>query len=849
VVEVKLKFFKEIKTDFKKEVGFFINIQDYNIMKVLKFGGTSVGTPENINRVIEIVCEQKKKNNGISVVASAFNGVTNQLTSIGTLAANAQEKFKDMLNDLELRHINAVKTLINVNKQSMILANVKMLINELDDVVKGVFLVQEISPRVLDFIMSFGERLSAYIICETIKDKGIKCEFLDARKLIITDDCFGNARVDFEVTNKNIKNYFKSHRALQIITGFIASTPNKQTTTLGRQGSDYTASIFGAALIASSIEIWTDVDGVMTADPQKVKRAFSISRLSYEEAMELSYFGAKVIYPPTMQPASERNIPIHIKNTFNPKAEGTIIGNKLFSNHHLIKGITSIREIAILRVQGSGMIGVAGISMRLFGALARKKINVILITQASSEHSICVAIDTKNSEAAKKVIKEEFSLEIATHRMEEVIVEGGLSIIAIVGENMRHRHGIAGRLFQSLGKNGINLVAIAQGSSELNISAVIDNQDETKALNVIHDAFFLSNTKSLNIFLLGTGLIGSTLLQQIEQQKNHLKEENGIDIRVVAVSNSKKMFFDYDGISIEHWKKLLEKSNNKMDVEKFIKNMKNANLSSSVFVDCTANAYNALTYTEILSSNISIVTPNKKACSGKYEYYKKLKDIAAEHNVRFLYETNVGAGLPIINTLNDLLTTGDKILKVEAILSGTLSYIFNSFSGNKHFSEVVREAKEKGYTEPDPRDDLNGMDVARKLLILSREIGLPIELSNIRIQSLISKKCIKAESINIFFKELMRMDDYFEKMKIDALKNKKVLRYIAILKGGKAEVSLKSVDSQHPFYPLSGSDNVISFTTERYKETPLVIKGPGAGAEVTAAGVFADILRISNYLM
>jgi bifunctional aspartokinase / homoserine dehydrogenase 1 len=815
-------------------------------MKLLKFGGTSVGSPENIKQVIEIVSNRKEK---ISVVVSAFTGITNQLNSLSSFAAEGHEKFKDILNDIESRHINAVKELISIKRQSSILANVKMLINELDDIVKGVFLVREISPRVLDFIMSFGERLSAYIISEAIKDRDIKCEFLDARKLIKTNENFGNARIDIDVTYKNINNYFRRHKDLQIITGFIASTKDNQTTTLGRQGSDYTASIFGAALNASSIEIWTDVDGVMTADPQKVKRAFSIGNLSYEEAMELSYFGAKVIYPPTMQPASEKNIPIHIKNTFNPKGNGTIISDKLYSNGHLIKGISSIHDIGLLRVQGSGMIGVAGVSMRLFGALAKKKINVILITQASSEHSICVAIDSKNIISSKKAIEDEFSLEIESHRMENVIAEDGFSIIAIVGENMRHRHGIAGRLFQALGKNGINLIAIAQGSSELNISAVINKNDEAKALNVLHDAFFLSNTKSLNVYLLGTGQIGSTLLIQIEQQEKSLRSSQALDIKVLAVANSKKMYFDNDGISIRNWREILEKSDEKTNIEKFIDNMKSANMPNSIFVDCTASENITSFYPKILSSNISIVTPNKKANSGIYGYYKQLKDIANEHNVRFLYETNVGAGLPVISTLGDLISSGDKVLKVEAILSGTLSYIFNSFGLGKCFSEIVMEAQAKGYTEPDPRDDLNGLDFARKILILARETGIPLELKDIKVQNILSEKCRKAKSINEFFKHLKQMDEDFEKMKTKAIENKKVLRYIAVLENGKAEISLKSVDHQHPFYLLSGSDNIISFTTERYKKTPLVIKGPGAGAEVTGGGVFSDIIRISNYLM
>lgn len=815
-------------------------------MKILKFGGSSVASAERIKGVIEIIAKAQKGKQPIAVVVSALGGTTDGLIEMGNRAILGKIDYTDLIKDLEKRHFDVIKAFVKVKRQSGILANVKMTINELEDVLHGVFLVKELSPKTLDFIMSFGERLSAYVISECLNDSDLETTYLDARDIIVTDDQFGLARVDFELTNKKIKDHFKSAKTVQIVTGFIGSTENNETTTLGRSGSDYTASIIGAALNSKSIEIWTDVNGMMTADPRKVKKSFPVSTMTYEEAMEMSHFGAKVIYPATMQPAMNKNIPITIKNTFKPDFEGTLICKKNTTDTQVIKGISSIEDISLLRLQGSGMMGIIGISMRLFTSLARKKINVILISQASSEYSICFAVSTKDASTARKELEKEFSTEIKAGLIEEIVVERDLSVVAIVGGNMRHTPGMSGKMFHALGKNGVNVVAIAQGSSELNISAVIHKEDESKALNALHEAFFLSDKKSLNIFIVGTGLVGNTLISMIRNQFSYLSSEQMIEPVVIGVANSKKMYFNQNGIDLKSWKNKLDGSETASNISDFVKKMKKFNLPNSVFVDCTASEALAAHYNDILESSISIVTPNKKANSGSYVNYKKLKQASQKYGVKFLYETNVGAGLPVINTLNDLLYSGDKIIKIEAVLSGTISYIFNSFAKGTSFSEIVKQAKAKGYTEPDPRDDLNGMDVARKLLILAREIGMPFEMKDIKIGGIVSEKCMKANSVDKFFSELLKEDGSLEQKRADADKKGRKLRYIALLEKGKASISLQDVDGQHPFYSLSGSDNIISFTTERYKERPLVVKGPGAGAEVTAAGVFADIIRISH---
>jgi bifunctional aspartokinase / homoserine dehydrogenase 1 len=812
-------------------------------MKVLKFGGSSVGSPERINQVLLIL--EKYQHTEIAVVFSAFGGVTDQLIQCSDLALNGNLEYTAIVGKVTERHFNVIRDLISISRQSSILTRVKIEFNALEDVLHGIFLVRERSLRSLDYVMSFGERLSAYIISEVLNDRGVPAEYLDARQVICTDDQFGAARVDFEISNKRITGHFSQHKKLQVVTGFIASSEMGETTTLGRSGSDYTAAILAATLGADELEIWTDVDGIMTANPKLVKNAFTVTDMSYEEAMELSHFGARVIFPATMRPAMARNIPIWIRNTFNPESRGTRISASS-TNGKLIKGISSIDNVSLLNIKGSGMVGVVGVSKRLFAALAQEKVNVILISQASSEHSICLAVESSNGLKAKKAIEKEFQFEIQHKQIDDVDLSNHLSIIAVVGDGMKHHSGTSGRMFSALGKNGINVVAIAQGSSERNISAVISQNDTGKALAALHDAFFLSRNKTVNLFLVGTGLIGGTLLNQIKSQLERLNTTHNLDIRLVGLANSRKMLLTEEGFQFDKALETLSTNGEQTNLLSFQEKMIGFNLPNSIFIDCTASESVAALYSTILNSNISIVSPNKKANSGPYSIHQELRRIIRDHGIHFLYETNVSAGLPVINTLNDLLMSGDSVIRIEAVLSGTLNYIFSSFTGEKRFSEVVAEAQAKGYTEPDPRDDLSGMDVARKMLILAREAGLSLELEDVRVQSLVPEKCSGNLTVQQFMKQLPASDDAFDKMRLEAEEKNQKLRYSAVLENSKISVGLKTVSADHPFYSLSGSDNIIQFVTTRYNERPMVIRGPGAGAEVTSAGVFADIIRIGN---
>ncbi|MCK5572445.1 MAG: bifunctional aspartate kinase/homoserine dehydrogenase I, partial [Bacteroidetes bacterium] len=766
------------------------------------------------------------------------------LIAMSRLAAGGDHNYRASLRTLRKRHLDALHELVPSRRQKRVEATVRDLLDDLKDVLHGVFYTREITARTLDYVMSFGELLSSYIIAEALKGHGTPCTHTDSRQLIKTDETFGGAHVRHDLTDHAIQLYFRKHHGLHVVPGFVASTADNNTTTLGRGGSDLTASIYGAALQAEQIEIWTDVDGVMTADPRKVDKAFSLPGMTYEEAMEMSHFGAKVLHPPTMQPALDQGIPICIRNTFNPEFRGTVISEGSGSNGFSIKGISSIDEVAMLRIQGSGLVGVAGIGRRIFGALAEKNINVMLTSQASSEYSICLAVLPQHTQTAKQLIEKEFRYEIRDHFIDEVVIETGLSAVAIVGENMRRTPGVSGRLFQALGRNGINVVAIAQGSSELNVSILVAKEDEAKALNVLHDAFFLSGTKTINLFIVGTGLIGGTLLRQISGQKKTLLQERNLDIHVRAVANRSCMVIQDQGIPPHLWKHRLEESGTPIRLEEFVRKMKSMNLPNSVFVDCTASESVIKKYEEILCSSISIVTPNKKANAGSLTLYRALRRAALKHNVRFLYAANVGSGLPILSTIDDLVAGGDRILRIEGALSGTLSYIFNSFQEGTRWSEIVREAKTLGYTEPDPRDDLNGMDVGRKRLILAREAGHELRAMDIAVKPVIPRSLARARSVNEFMKKLPSLDEHFGNLRQKAADKGQVLRYIATWGEGPARVSLQSVPHSHPAAVLTGSGVTVALTTISRREHPVVISGPGAGAEVTASSVLADIIKI-----
>jgi aspartokinase/homoserine dehydrogenase 1 len=813
---------------------------------ILKFGGSSVGTPERIQSIIALIRNSDSYPEGciLGVVVSAFQGVTDSLIQIAARAAAHDPSYRELLKALEIRHLQALHELLPATNRSAAIAEVKVLLHELEDLAHGAQLVGECTPRTLDQVMSFGERLSAYIFAQACLAQGLSATHLDTRGIITTDDRFGNAIPDRGVSYPAIRDAISRCEGLSIITGFIGSTAAGVATTLGRGGSDLTAALCGAALSVDAIEIWTDVDGLLTADPRKVPKAFPLPEVSFDEAMELCHFGAKVIYPPTMQPAIDAHIPLIIRNTLNPTASGTRIVNHAERHAYPITGISSISPVALIRLQGAGMVGVPGTAARFFGALAQADVNVILITQASSEHTICCAIDPRSVEAARQSVNQAFLLEIKASLLEPLHIELDLAVVSVVGDSMRHSPGTAGRVFSALGSNGVNVVAIAQGSSERNISTVVASIDEGKALQVVHDEFFVNRTKTAHLWLAGTGNIGSVLLQQIAKQRSHLRETLGLDLQLYGITNSRRMKIRSRSTRPFAFESNLDHDSIPSSLSEFVADCVAANLPNSVFIDCTASDDVPAFYARLLERNIAVVTPNKRGFSSSLEFYQMIRASSESRRTPLLHETCVGAALPILGTLNDLVRSGDTVLTIDAVLSGTLSFIFSALRSGTPFSEAIREAMARGYTEPDPRDDLSGLDVARKVLILARDAELPLELSDISLNSPLPEE-LRSGSVEDFLKALPSVDRHFEQLTAAATAENKRLFFGAHIDCERrvATIGLHAVGLHHPFCSLSGADNIVAFTTARYRDTPLVIKGPGAGAEVTAAGVFADMIR------
>lgn len=810
-------------------------------MKVLKFGGTSVGSVKSVLSLKHIV-EKEAKRQPVVVVVSALGGITDKLISTGQLALQGDDTWKDEFSAMVNRHHKMIDTIITEPKSREDLFNaVDSLFEQLKSIYYGVFLIHDLSEKTQDTIVSYGERLSSRIVAVLIKG----AKWFDSRNFIKTERKHGKHTLDSEITNKLVKETFIDLPRISLIPGFISRDKNtSETTNLGRGGSDYTAAIIAAALDAEMLEIWTDVDGFMTADPKVIKTAYTINELSYIEAMELCNFGAKVIYPPTIYPVCIKNIPIKVKNTFNPNNQGTIIKNKIDNDCKPIKGISSIKGTTLITVTGLSMVGVIGVNRRIFTALAERRISVFMVSQASSENSTSIGVRDIDAQQAVDVLNREFAKEIDMGAMFPMYVESDLATIAIVGENMKHTPGIAGKLFGVLGRSGISVIACAQGASETNISFVVDNMSLRKSLNVIHDSFFLSEYKVLNLFICGVGTVGGKLLEQIRSQYEELKEHSRLKLNIVGIATSKNAIFDRDGINLDTYFEALKHSE-PSNVTKLRDNVVGMNIFNSVFVDCTASKEIASLYQTLVENNISVVAANKIAASSQYSDYIKLKQTALARGVKFRYETNVGAGLPIIGTINDLRNSGDKILKIEAVLSGTLNFIFNEIAADVPFSETVKRAKEQGYSEPDPRIDLSGTDVIRKLVILAREAGYKIDQEDVEKHLFVPDDYFKG-TVEDFWKKLPALDKGFEEKRKLLKEQKKRWRFVARMDHGKTDVALQVVNSTHPFYNLEGSNNIVLLTTERYKEYPMQIQGYGAGASVTAAGVFANIMSIAN---
>ena len=811
-------------------------------MKVLKFGGSSVANSENIKKVLAIVAKASK-NQKIVVVVSAFGKTTNKLLVASNDALENIHIAKEILETIKAQHYQVIDDLITTNK-TVVSEEITYLFDRLTSIYEGIFLLQELSDKTLAKVCSFGERLSSYIIANAAKEV-FDAAHKESRDLIITNNDHLNTQVNFKITNEKITSFFKENESqVTVFGGFISSNIAGEITTLGRGGSDLSASIYAAALNAEELQIWTDVPGMFTANPSVVKQAYPISEISYEEAMELSHFGAKVLYPPTIQPALRKEIPIRIKNTFHPEKLGTLIC-KNPNNKNEVKGISHIENISLITLEGGGMVGIPGFSKRLFETLSLQKINVVFITQASSEHSICVGVYENDAKKAKELLDETFSSEIERKKIKPINTENDLAIIAVVGESMKNHQGLSGQMFSALGRNNVNIRAIAQGASEKNISAVINKRDAKKALNILHEQFFEERIKQLNLFVTGVGNVGERFLAQVHQQEKFLKENLKLNIRVIGISNSRKMFFDSNGIDLNNWKENLE-NGAATSLDLFREKVKECNNRNSVFIDNTANQQVSEVYEKYLRESISVVTCNKIACASSFHNYKTLKEVSKKYNASFLFETNVGAGLPIIDTLKNLINSGDRVQKIQAVLSGSLNYVFNNFDENASFHDVVTAAQKEGYTEPDPTIDLSGVDVARKILILARESGYQLELDAISNNSFLPADSLKTNNNKDFYASLTKNEVHFQNIYKEAKNKNCRLKYVAEFIDGKANVGLQHIAPEHPFYNLEGSDNIVLFFTNRYPENPLIIKGAGAGADVTASGIFADVIRTGN---
>ena len=810
-------------------------------MKVLKFGGTSVGSVASILSLQKIV-EKEAKHQPIIVVVSALGGITDQLIATSQLALKGDESWRSEFDSIVARHHKMIDAIItNPHDRESLFNNVDSLFEQLQSIYYGVFLIHDLSHKTEDTIVSYGERLSSRIVATLIRG----AKWFDSRKFIKTEEKQGKRSLDSELTNKLVLDTFTDLPRISLVPGFIAQDRDSgDITNLGRGGSDYTASILAASLNAEVLEIWTDVDGFMTADPRVIKSAYTINELSYAEAMELCNFGAKVVYPPTIYPVCVKNIPIKVKNTFNPDGKGTIIKSHVENNQKPIKGLSSIKGTTVITVTGLSMVGVVGVNRRIFSSLANNGISVFLVSQAASENNTSIGVKDEDADNAVRVLNDEFRLEIEDGRMFPMHAESGLATVAIVGENMRRTPGISGKLFEVLGRSGISIIAIAQGASEMNISFVVKGSDLRKALNVLHDSLFLSEYKVLNLFICGVGTVGGMLIEQIKSQYEELKQNSNLKLKVVGIASSKNAIFNRDGLNLDNYREELKASepSNPEHLRDIILQM---NIFNSVFVDCTASQDVAALYQSLLENNISVIAANKIAASGKYEDYYHLKQTAIQRGVKFRFETNVGAGLPIIGTINDLRNSGDKILKIEAVLSGTLNFIFNEIGAETPFSETVKRAKEQGYSEPDPRIDLSGKDVVRKLVILTREAGYKVEQEDVEKHLFVPNDYFQG-SVEDFWKRLPELDANFEQRREKLAEEGKRWRFVATMDHGKTNVALKEVDSNHPFYNLEGSNNIVLLTTDRYKEYPMQIQGYGAGASVTAAGVFANIMSIAN---